>query len=294
MSEPVPALVTAGVTHAFGDRPALQDCSFTVPAGSVTALVGRNGAGKTTLLRAAAGLLRPQRGHLAVFGDRVGDASLPCIGYAGQQAPLYRTLTVAQTLRLGARLNPRWDAPYARRLADAAQLPPAAKVGTLAPGHRARLALIMALGKRPGLLLLDEPLAHLDPVARTEAVGMLMADVAEHGTTVVLSSHVVADIEGVCDHVVVLADGRVRLAADVEQALGAHHVAVGGAGDLGALDGAEIVESQPDGPGFTALVRIAEPVLAGRLSWHRPTLEELLLGYLRAPGIPSLQEVPVR
>lgn len=289
-----PALVAAGLTHSFGDRPALDDCSVTVPAGSVTALVGRNGAGKTTLLRAAAGLLTAHRGSLTVFGDQVGESTLPSIGYVGQQAPLYRALTVAQTLRLGGRLNPRWDAAYAQRLADAADLPPAVKVGALAPGQRTRLALIMALGKRPGLLLLDEPLAHLDPVARTEAAGALMAEVAEHGTTVLLSSHVVADIEGVCDHVVVLADGRVRLAADVDQALAAHHVAVGGAGDMAALDGAEIVEAQADGPGFTALVRIAEPVLAGRLSWHRPTLEELLLGYLRMTGAQPVREVAVR
>ncbi|MEV4639962.1 ABC transporter ATP-binding protein [Actinoplanes sp. NPDC049548] len=275
------ALTVGGLVHTFDGRRALDECSFTVPAGSVTALVGRNGAGKTTLLRAAAGLLTPDRGRVTVFGAPPGAASLPRIGYVGQQAPLYRTLTVAQTLRLGARLNPRWDTPYAQRLADAAQLPPAAKVGTLAPGQRMRLALVLALGKRPGLLLLDEPLAHLDPVARTEAAGALMAEVAEHGTTVVLSSHVVADIEGVCDRVVVLAEGRVLLAAEVDDALAGHYVAVGGPGDLAPLDGAEIVETRPDGGGFTALVRIAEPVPAGRLSWHRPTLEEMLLGYLR-------------
>ncbi|BCJ50072.1 ABC transporter ATP-binding protein [Actinoplanes sp. NBRC 14428] len=276
------ALDVAGVGHSFGPRRALDDCSFVVPAGAVTALVGRNGAGKSTLLRAAAGLLRPDRGRVRVFGEVAGDASLPAIGYVGQHAPLYPMLTVAQTLALGGRLNPRWDAAYARRLADDAALPSGARVGTLAPGRRARLALVMALAKRPGLLLLDEPLAPLDPVARTEVTGALMAEVAGRGTTVVLSSHVVADIDGVCDRVVVLADGRVRLAADVDQALATHLVAVGAGSEVGALDGTAIVEARAVGRDATALVRSAEPV--GSLAWHRPTLEELLLGYLRAPG----------
>jgi ABC-2 type transport system ATP-binding protein len=287
-----PALDVAGVTHGFGRRRALDDCSFTVPAGAVTALVGRNGAGKSTLLRAAAGLVRPDGGEVRVFGEPAGDGSLPRIGYAAQQAPLYPMLTVAQTLALGGRLNPCWDAPYAQRLAAAAALPATARVGTLAPGHRTRLALIMALAKRPGLLLLDEPLAPLDPVARTEVVGALMADVADRGTTVVLSSHVVADIDGVCDHVVVLAEGRVRLAGEVEQALAGHLVAMGTAGDVRALDGPEVIEVRAAGRDATALIRSAGPVPPGGLAWHRPSLEELLLGYLRAAEPEPKRKVP--
>jgi ABC-2 type transport system ATP-binding protein len=288
----IPALAAAGVTHWFDGPHALDDCSFTVPVGAVVALVGRNGAGKTTLLRAAGGLLRPYRGVLSVFGRPVGAETLPRIGYVAQQAPLYPMLTVAQTLRLGARLNPGWDTPYAQRLADAAALPPAAKVGSLAAGQRMRLALVMALGKRPDLLLLDEPLANLDPVARTEVVGALMATVAEHGTTVVMSSHVIADIQDVCDHVVVLGEGRVRLAAGVEQALGAHRLAVGAISDLAALDGQDVIEVQSGDREFTALVRTAEPSAAGTLAWHRPTLDELLLGYLRTAVSQPTREVP--
>ncbi len=287
-----PALEAAGLTHSFGRRRALDDCSFTVPPGGVTALVGRNGAGKSTLLRAAAGLVRPDGGAVRVFGEPAGDGALPRIGYVAQQAPLYPMLTVAQTLALGGRLNPRWDGAYAQRLTGDAALPSAARVGTLAPGHRTRLALVMALAKRPDLLLLDEPLAPLDPVARTEVTAALMADVAERGTAVVLSSHAVADIDGVCDHVVVLADGRVRLAAEVEQALAGHLVAVGAGSELGALDGAEIIEVRAAGRDATALVRSAGPVPAGSLAWHRPTLDELLLGYLRAPGPEPKREVP--
>ena len=280
---PMPALDVAGLTHSFGGRRALDDCSFTVPAGAVTALVGRNGAGKSTLLRVVVGLLRPDGGEVRVFGEPAGDGALAQIGYVAQQAPLYPTLTVAQTLALGGRLNPRWDNAYAQRLADDAALPSAARVGTLAPGHRTRLALVMTLAKRPGLLVLDEPLASLDPVARTEVVGTLMADVAERGTTVLLSSHVVADIEGACDHVVVLAEGQVRLAAEVERAMADHLVAVGASSQLSALDGTEVIEIRTVGRDAAALIRAAEPVPAGSLTWHRPTLDELLLGYLRAP-----------
>jgi ABC-2 type transport system ATP-binding protein len=277
-----PALDVTGLTHRFGRRHALDDCSFTVPAGAVTALVGRNGAGKSTLLRTAAGLLRPDAGDVRVFGEPAGDDTLPRIGYVGQQAPLYPMLTVAQTLMLGKRLNPRWDTAYAHRLAGDAALPYGARVGTLAAGHRTRLALVTALAKRPGLLLLDEPLSPLDPVARAEMSGTLMADVAERGTTVVLSSHVVADIESVCDHVVVLTEGRVNLAAEVEQALDGHLIAIGAADDVAALAG--IVEVRTAGRDATALIRSAGPLLGGGgLTWHRPTLEELLLGYLRAP-----------
>ncbi len=293
------ALAAEGVTHRLGGRPVLSDCSFAVPAGAVTALIGRNGAGKTTLLRAAAGLLYPHAGTVRLFGEPFGDHHLPRIGYVAQQAPLYRMLTVAQTLRLGARLNPRWDATLADRLAGTAELPPTAKVGALSPGRRMRLAVIMAVAKRPDLLLLDEPLAPLDPVARTEVIGQLMAEVADHRTTVVISSHVIADIENICDHLVVLGDGRIHLAGETDQALDAHRLAVGATADLPQLADADIVEMRPDGGTFTALVRApadasadasadvpADAPAAGGLTWHRPTLDELLLGYLRAEPHP--------
>ncbi|MCA2219272.1 ABC transporter ATP-binding protein [Jidongwangia harbinensis] len=278
---PSAAVAAEGVGHRFGDVPALRDCTFAVPPGAVVALLGRNGAGKTTLLRAVVGLLRPYRGRIRVFGEPAGAGVLPRIGYVAQQAPLYRMLTVEQTLRLGARLNPHFDAGYARRLVDAGPLPVTARVGALAAGQRARLALAVALGKRPDLLVLDEPLASLDPVARTEFVGALMAEVADRGTTVLMSTHVVADVQDVCDHVVVLGGGQVRLAAEVEPALAAHRLAVGAERDLGALDGLETIEVRRDGGEFTALVATAAPPDAGTVTWHRPTLEELLLGYLR-------------
>jgi ABC-2 type transport system ATP-binding protein len=280
------AVVAEGVNHWFGATPALQDCSFVIPAGAVVALLGRNGAGKSTLLRAVVGLLRPYRGSLSVFGRPIDAGVLPRIGYVAQHAPLYRMLTVGETLRLGARLNPGWDAAYAPGLAAA--LDATAKVGSLSAGQRTLLAVAMALGKQPDLLVLDEPLSDVDPVARAELVGALMAMVAERGTTVLMSSHVVADIEGVCDHVVVLGGGRVRLAAGVEPALAEHRLAVGAVSDLpAALDGSDVIEVRQEGSEFTALVKAAAP----SVSWHRPTLEELLLGYLRAEGPQPAREV---
>ncbi|GAA0807503.1 ABC transporter ATP-binding protein [Spirilliplanes yamanashiensis] len=277
------ALAVEGVGHHFGAATVLKDCTLGVPAGAVAALVGRNGAGKSTLLRAAAGVLRPYRGTVRVFGRPAGPDVLRRIGFVAQHAPLFRTLTVAETLRLGARLNPRWDAAHARRLADAAALPDRARVGALSTGQRTRLALALALGKRPDLLILDEPLAGLDPVARAEVTGALMGEVAERGVTVLLSAHVVADVESVCDHVVVLAGGRAVLSAPVEAALDAHRLAVGPARDAAALAGHDVVELRRDGAEFTALVRAAGPPPGGTaVAWHRPTLEELLLAHLRA------------
>lgn len=277
MPDDTPVIALDGVTHRYAGRPVLDDCTLTVPPGAVVALLGRNGAGKSTMLRAIAGLLRPDEGEVRLFGEPFGPQALPRLGYVGQHAPLYRMLTVSETLRLGARLNPRWDAGRAEKLVAA--LPLDRRVGTLAAGQRASLALACALGKQPDVLILDEPLADLDPVARTEVAGALMAEVAERGTTVLMSSHVVADIQDVCDSVVVLGAGRILLAAAVETALAEHRLVVGAPGDLGALDGLEVVELRHEGRDVTALVRGEPPDSA--VTSFPPTLDELLLGYLR-------------
>jgi ABC-2 type transport system ATP-binding protein len=294
-TEPAPvALLADGVNHSFGATPALRDCSFTLPAGAVTALVGRNGAGKSTLLRAVVGLLRPDNGTVRVLGQPVDADVLPRIGFVAQQAPLYPMLTVAQTLRLGARLNPNWDTARVQRLVDAGALRETAKVGTLAAGERTRLAVAMALGKRPDLLVLDEPLASLDPVARVELLGTLMAEVAERNTTVLMSAHVIADIADVCDHVVLLGDGHVRLADAIESALHGHRTVIGPRNALAALDGHHIIELRQAGREFTALVRTgsaADISGADGMTWHQPTLDELLLGYLRSAAAQPTKEL---
>ncbi|GGY96277.1 ABC transporter ATP-binding protein [Streptomyces poonensis] len=280
------AIEAAGLGKTFGRRRkrALHECAFRLPAGSVCALIGPNGAGKSTLLALAAGLLRPTEGTVTVLGTTPA-AARERVAYVAQDKPLHRQLTIADTLRMGRDLNPgRWDAAVAERLVTDGGLDPAAKVRTLSGGQRTRVALALALGKRPELLLLDEPMADLDPLARHELMGALMADAAEHGTTVVMSSHVIAELEGSCDHLLLVGGGRVRLAGPVDDLLAAHALVTGPDGDLAPHT---VVESRVTGRQLTALVRPAGPIGAGLRSGE-PSLEELVLAHLRSPDAPAL------
>ncbi|MEU3875121.1 MULTISPECIES: ABC transporter ATP-binding protein [Streptomyces] len=273
-------------------RWALRECSFRVPAGRVCALVGPNGAGKSTLLSLAAGLMRPAEGRLRVFGGEAGGAGVrPRVAYVAQDKPLYPDFTVADTLRMGRHLNPgRWDAAGAERIVRGGDLSPGARVGTLSGGQRTRLALALALGKRPELLLLDEPMSDLDPLVRHEMTALLMAEAAERGTTVVIASHILAELEEVCDYLLLVAGGRVRLAGEVEDLISAHRLVVGRheeAGTPRAFAPHTVVESRTTGRQLTALLRTDGPV-AGAWQVSEPTLEELLLAHLRSPGAPPL------
>ena len=206
---------------------ALRETSLVIPSNRVVALVGPNGAGKSTLMGLITGLLRPTTGAIAVFGDRPAGRGLhPAVSYLAQQKPLYPQFTVTETLTFGARTNPTWDQRYAEHLIAQAGVPMGAKVGTLSGGQRTRVALALALGKRPGLLLLDEPLADLDPLAREAVLRTLLTEARSQGITVVLSSHVLAELEGVCDHLVLLHKGRILLAGDVSR-LSANGVPLG-------------------------------------------------------------------
>jgi ABC-2 type transport system ATP-binding protein len=202
---------------------ALRDCSLEIPAGRIVALVGPNGAGKSTLRGMITGLLRPTTGRISVFGDVPNGRGMHrSVAFLTQAKPLYPQFTVAETLRYGRNSNPGWDQAYAEELVEKAQVPFAAKVGTLSGGQRTRVALALALGKRPRLLMLDEPLADLDPLARESVLQTLVQECRTQGITVLLSSHVLAELEDLCDHLVLLADGRVRLAGDVSALLRAH------------------------------------------------------------------------
>ncbi|MFS8095807.1 ABC transporter ATP-binding protein [Lentzea alba] len=202
---------------------ALRDCALEIPAGRVVALVGPNGAGKSTLMGMITGLLRPTTGRIAVFGDVPNGRGMHrSVAFLTQAKPLYPQFTVTETLRYGQRANPGWDQAYAEELVRKAQVPFAAKVGTLSGGQRTRVALALALGKRPRLLMLDEPLADLDPLARETVLQTLVEEARAHGITVLLSSHVLAELENVCDHLVLLTSGRVRLAGDVDQLMRQH------------------------------------------------------------------------
>ncbi|HLY32946.1 MAG TPA: ABC transporter ATP-binding protein, partial [Jatrophihabitantaceae bacterium] len=203
------AIAATGLGKRYRRRWALSDCTFEIPAGRVTGLVGPNGAGKSTFLHLAVGLLTPTVGTITVLGSAAPShpKQLAEIGFVAQDTPTYRGLTVAEHLKLGAHLNPSWDAALARRRIDELGLDPRQRAGKLSGGQRAQLALTLAVAKRPQLVLLDEPVANLDPMARREFLRSLMQFVSDEGTSVVLSSHLVADLERTCDHLLVLAVG---------------------------------------------------------------------------------------
>ncbi|MFJ4339309.1 ATP-binding cassette domain-containing protein [Streptomyces sp. NPDC088915] len=261
-----------------GGARALRDCTFALPAGRVVAVVGPNGAGKSSLLALAAGLLRPTEG-------RIEAPPRERLAYVAQDKPLYGQLTVAETLRMGRELNPgRWDAAVAESIVAAGPLPSKARVRSLSGGQRTRLALALALGKRPEVLLLDEPMADLDPLARHELMGALMADAAEHGTTVVMSSHILTELEGVCDHLLLVQDGRIRLDGPIDELIAAHTLLTGPVADLAPHT---VVDSRTTGRQLTALIRREGPV-EGLWETTEPSLEELLLAHLRTPeGAPA-------
>ena len=266
-----------------GEGWALRDCSFRLPVGAVCALVGPNGAGKSTLLSLAAGFLRPAEGAIRVLGSTPAGARAR-MAYVAQDKPLYLQLTVAETLWAGAELNPAtWDQETAERITE--PLPADAKVRTLSGGQRTRLALALALGKRPEILLLDEPMADLDPLARHQLMGVLMAEAAEHATTIVMSSHILSELEGVCDHLLLVDGGDIRLGGETEGLLAAHTLLTGPVGDLAPHT---VVESRTTGRQLTALVRKEGPV--DSIAWQTadPSLEELVLAHLRSPGAPAL------
>ncbi|UJW30139.1 ABC transporter ATP-binding protein [Saccharothrix sp. AJ9571] len=276
-----------GLGKRYRRRWALAGCALDIPAGHVTGLVGPNGAGKSTLLRLAAGMLAPTTGTIEVCGGVPGSgpAQLAKVGFVAQNSPVYPTLTVEDHLRLGARLNPGWDATLARDRVERIGLDPGQRAGRLSGGQRAQLALTLGIAKRPELLLLDEPVAALDPLARREFLQDLMASVAEHGLSVVMSSHLVTDLERVCDHLIVLVDSQVRLTGEVEDLLASHHRLSGPRRDLGTLPGDQkVISASHTERQTTLLVRTEGPILDPAWTVGGLGLEDLVLAYLRGPG----------
>jgi len=262
---------------------ALRDCTLAIPESRVVGLVGPNGAGKTTLLCLAAGLLAPTCGTISVLGQRpaAGPPQLARVGFVAQDTPVYARMSVAGHLRLGGWLNPAWDDELARRRIAQAGLDLRQRAGSLSGGQRAQLALSLALAKRPELLILDEPVASLDPLARREFLRGLMEAVAEHGVSVVLSSHLVADLERVCDYLVVLAASRVRVTGEVSALLASHHRLSGPRRDPGALPpGQEVIEESHTDKQSTLLVRTDQPVHDPSWTVTPVSLEDLVLGYM--------------
>ena len=278
-----PAIVTTGLGKRFGATWALRDCSLAVPTGRVCGLVGGNGAGKTTLLRMLAGLSTPSAGEAVVAGRRPADDAdfLAGIGFLAQEVPLYRRWTAEDHLRLGAHLNSRWDDALARDRLTGLDIPLDRRVGALSGGMRAQLGLALALAKRPQVLLLDEPLASLDPYARHEFMSSLAVAVADHGMTVVLSSHLLPDIERVCDHLVLLDRSQLVLCDAIEDIVEAHRRIVVPADQERALERTQyVVASVRETREVSALCREVGPVTDPAWSVHEVGLEDIVLAYL--------------
>lgn len=290
-----PPVGTAAVeAHGLGKKYrrgwALQDVSFRLPAGRVCGLVGPNGAGKSTLMGLATNMIRPTAGALRVFGAVPGSTeAVVRTAFLTQEKPLFRRFTVAETLRLGREFNPHWDQQVAEGIVAAGQVPLKAKVGTLSGGQRTRVAFALAFGKRPDLLILDEPMADLDPLVRRELMATLTAEAAEHGTTVLVSSHMLAELEYICDYLLVIANGGLRLAGEVDELRAAHAlIDIPGGIPSPAVAPHTVIESRRGEGRPGVLVRLGGPVEYGGPAAEPPTLEELLLAYLRSPDAPAL------
>jgi ABC-2 type transport system ATP-binding protein len=277
------ALEASGLSKRYGRRWALRDCALAIPAGKVVGLVGPNGAGKTTLLHLSVGLLQPSAGSITVLGGRpgTGPGQLARVGFVAQDTPVYAGLPVADHLRLGAWMNRGWDDTLARERIGRLGLDPRQKAGKLSGGQRAQLALTLAVAKRPELLVLDEPVASLDPLARREFLQSLMEFVTDDGASVILSSHLVADLERVCDYLVLLVGSRVQVAGEIDDLLESHRRLTGPRRDRGTLprDQQVIGESHTDRQS-TLVVSTSTPVLDPAWSVDKLDLEELVLAYM--------------
>jgi ABC-2 type transport system ATP-binding protein len=283
----VAVVKTRGLAKRYGAQWALQDCTVEVPRGRVSALVGPNGAGKTTLLRLLVGLASPTEGTAFVEGlaPIPDEKFLNAIGYLAQDVPLYKQLTAGHHLEMGAHLNRRWDAAWARERLRALGVPLDRPLRTLSGGQRAQVGLAMVLAKRPAVLLLDEPVAALDPLARREFLASLTTAMADGGLTVLMSSHLVHDLERVCDHVILLAAGRTQLCADIEDVVGEHRMLIGPRRPLSEVEpGVEVVQATQATNQTRLLVRCRGPVLDPTWQQVELGLEDIVLAYMGRDG----------
>ncbi|GAA2606645.1 ABC transporter ATP-binding protein [Paractinoplanes durhamensis] len=278
------AAITKNLTKRYGRKTALADCSLDIPAGHVVGLVGPNGAGKSTLLQLICGQLAPTAGSLTVL-DGPPVTGSPRIGFVAQDTPVYGNLSIEDHLRLGRHLNPSWDDDLARERIERLDLDPKQKAGKLSGGQRAQLALTLAIAKRPELLLLDEPVAALDPLARREFLQGLMEYVAETGTSVVMSSHLVADLERVCDYLIVLVKSKVRVTGEVEELLASHHRVTGARVDPEKLGpGRTVVQARHTDVQSSLVVRSTAPIEDPAFTVDGIDLEDLVLAYMSEAG----------
>lgn len=286
------ALAADRLTIRYGRTLALDQCSFAIPEHAIVALVGPNGAGKSTLLHCATGLVRPTDGTITVLGGPAGDRTLPRIGFVAQDAPVYRDFTGDELLTLARKLNDTFDLAFGRaRLRDVG-IPLDRRVARLSGGQRAQVALSLALAKRPGLLLLDEPLASLDPLARREFLSALMDAVAEAPMTVIISSHLIADLERVCDHLMVLRSGRVTTLGATDDLVATHKMLIGPPQRRRPrIAGVErIVSASKSQRQIQLLVRTSGDIPDPAWDQYDVSLEDIVLAYLAERPVESLLE----
>lgn len=280
-TDTIHALEADDLGRRYGRTWALRDCSFQLPAGKVAALVGPNGAGKTTLLHLAVGLLAPTIGGVRVFGAPPQSAR-PHVGFVAQDHPLYRNFSVAETLTLGRKLNLHWDDALAKTRMQRLGVPLDRPVGKLSGGQQAQLALTLALAKQPDLLLLDEPVASLDPLARRDFLRAL-SEIGEDGrVTVLLSSHIIADLERVCDYLIILSAARVQLVGDISEIVRTHkRLTAARHRAPGAITGVIATVEEYSTPRQTQLLVRTDGQLTDP-DWEVAdvTLEEIVLAYL--------------
>jgi ABC-2 type transport system ATP-binding protein len=287
----VNVIETSGLGKRYGQAWALRDCTLALPAGCLAALVGPNGAGKSTLMSMAVGLTVPTEGTATVLGGRLAgsSAALDGIAFVAQESPVYRNLSAADMLHLTRNLNRRFDGSYARaRLAELG-IPPKKKSGKLSGGQRAQLALTLALARRPRLLILDEPLASLDPLAKQDFLAAVMTAMTDDGVSVLLSSHAVAELERVADYLVVLSRSQLRIAGEVEDLLACHRVLTGPLAEADEIARRlPVVQVRRAAAYAHLLVRTGGTAGQVPPGWesHPVSMEELVLAYLRAPGEP--------
>jgi ABC-2 type transport system ATP-binding protein len=287
MSDTTAALETNGLGKRYGTKWGLKECTLSLPSGRVAALVGPNGSGKSTLLRMAAGITRPTTGDITVFGTSPQHQRLEAVarvGYLDQERPLYKTFKVSEMLRVGRELNPRWDEASARSYLGELGIALDARVGKLSIGQQAQVAVTLCIAKRPELLLLDEPVAALDPLARSQLMQVLLSSVVEHGTTVLLSSHALSDLDAACDYLIILSGAEVVLADDLQHVREVHRLLVGLRRPLSEVPaGAVVVSASDTERQSTWLVRCEAPISDASFDVAEPTLEEIVLAYLRRP-----------
>lgn len=281
-------LESRALTKRYGRRQALTDCTLSIPAGRIAGLVGPNGAGKTTLLKLAVGLLAPTSGTIEVLGGTPASSpeQLAKVGFVAQDTPTYAGLTIADHLQLGARMNPGWDAKVATHRIESLRLDPRQRAGKLSGGQRAQLALTLAIAKRPEFLVLDEPVASLDPLARREFLQLLMEATVEQELSVLISSHLVTDLERVCDYLILLTDSRVLLVGDVDDLLATHRLLTGPRRDMAALPAEwQIVSESHTDRQSTLLVRAADPVIDPAWAVEQISMEDLVLAYMSMAAV---------